>query len=266
MPKMTDEKRQKQRRDVVKDTEQALDRGERQVQRADIAIIGIAGRFPGAENYDLFWENLVQKVSSIQEVPQERWDWKAYWGDPKRESNKSNSKWGGFIEHADSFDLSFFGLSAREVEAMDPQQRIMLELAWSCFEDAGICPSSIAGEKVGVFVGVFNFDYKELQEKGDFTIEAHHSTGTAGAIIPNRISYYFNLHGPSCPVDTACSSSLHAIHLACQSLILGESRMALAGGINLLLTPTRHISFSKTGMLLFAAPSKKRHGKMCFLR
>ena len=218
-------------------------------KNTDIAIVGMACRFPGAKNYREFWENIKQANSSISEIPDSRWDWKAYWGDPQSDINKSNSKWGGFIEDVDAFDLSFFGFSPREVEAMDPQQRIMLELTWSCLEDAGICPSHISGQKVGVYVGVFNFDYKELQERKFREIETYHSTGTASAVIANRISHYYNLKGPSFPIDAACSGSLNAIHSAIQALTLGDCNMALAGGINLLLTPTRHISFSKTGML-----------------
>lgn len=215
----------------------------------DVAIIGMSCRFPGAHNYHEFWENLKAGKSSIQEIPQNRWDWKAFWGDPKNEENKSNSKWGGFIDDVDAFDVSFFGISPREAEAMDPQQRIMLELAWTCFEDAGVKPSSVSGQNVGVYIGVFNFDYKELLEKENRIIETYSSIGTATAVIPNRISYYFNFKGPSLPIDTACSSSLNAIHTAVQSLNLGEASMALAGGVSLILTPTRHISFSKTGML-----------------
>ncbi len=220
------------------------------IRKTDIAVIGIAGKFPGAANHEAFWKNLQESRSSVQEVPKNRWDWEAYWGDPQTEKNKSNSKWGGFLKGVDHFDPDFFGLSAKEVERMDPQQRIMLELTWSCIEDAAIRPSSLSGKKVGVFLGVFNFDYKELQERNQsLSIEAHHSTGTASAIIANRISYYFNFKGPSIPIDTACSSSLNALHSAVQSLWQGECTLALAGGINLLLTPTRHISFSKTGML-----------------
>ncbi|UUZ86380.1 type I polyketide synthase [Paenibacillus sp. P26] len=215
----------------------------------DIAIIGMACRFPGARNYEEFWENLKEGRSSIQEIPKDRWDWKAYWGDPQKERNKSNSKWGGFIDDVDAFDPGFFGLSAREVEATDPQQRIMLELTWSCLEDAGVRPSRLSGNKVGVYIGVFNFDYKGLQESRERTIETYHSIGTASAVIANRISHYFNFKGPSFPIDTACSSSFNAIHSAAQSLLLGECDMALAGGISLILTPSRHISFSKAGML-----------------
>ena len=132
---------------------------------ADIAIIGMAGKFPGADNYREFWETLKASESGITVVPEDRWDWQSYWGDPQTEKNKSNSKWGGFLKNVDSFDSDFFGFAAKEVERMDPQQRIMLELTWGCFEDAGVRPSEVAGEAVGVFLGVFNFDYKELQEK-----------------------------------------------------------------------------------------------------
>ena len=214
-----------------------------------VAIVGVACRFPGARNYQQFWDNLANDRLSVSDIPMFRWEWETYWGDPKREVNKSDSKWGGFIEDVDKFDTSFFGISPKEAISMDPQQRIMLEMAWGCFENAGIVPSTLSGKKVGVFTGVFNFDYKELQEKGALDIEAHHSTGTAAAVIPNRISYYFNLKGPSYPIDTACSSSLNAIHSAIQSIESGECEMALAGGISLILTPTRHISFAKTGML-----------------
>ncbi len=217
---------------------------------SDIAVVGMSCKFPGAKDYEEFWENLKAGKSSIQEVPANRWDWKAYWGDPLKDENKSNSKWIGFIDDVDAFDHEFFNISRTEAEIMDPQQRMMLEMSWSCFEDAGVCPRNLTGSKVGVFMGVFNFDYKELQERGDQTsIQAHHSTGTATAVISNRISYYFDFKGPSLSIDTACSSSLNAIHAAMQSLNKGECEMALAGGISLLLTPTRHISFSKTGML-----------------
>ncbi len=215
----------------------------------ETAIIGISCRFPGAGNYNEFWENLIRNKSGITEIPADRWDWQAYWGDPNSGKNKSLSKWGGFIDAVDAFDMTFFGLTPKVVQTMDPQQRIMLEMTWACFEDAAIPPSTLKETKVGVFLGVFNHDYKELQESIDISIEAHHSTGTATAVIPNRVSHYFSLKGPSIPIDTACSSSLNAIHSAIQAIDYGDCEMALAGGINLLLTPTRHISFSKMGML-----------------
>lgn len=220
-----------------------------QDRKNDIAVIGMACRFPGAKNPEDFWENLTQGKTHIRIIPEERWDWRAYWGDPQTQINKTNSKWGGFIDNVSAFDPDFFGLSAREVESMDPQQRIALELSWSCLEDAGICPSQVSGERIGVFIGVANLDYKELQEKESYPIEAHYALGVAASVITSRISYYFNFTGPSFPLDTACSSSLNAIHSAIQSIRQGECSMALAGGISLLLTPPRYISFAKMGVL-----------------
>ncbi|TXH66547.1 MAG: polyketide synthase, partial [Lysobacteraceae bacterium] len=215
----------------------------------ETAIIGMAFRFPGCDDGETFWTNLVERRSSVTEVPAERWDWRALWGDPKLEVNKTFSKWGGFVNDADAFDHQFFGFLPKVAQTMDPQQRIMLELAWNCMEDAAVAPSTLAGRNVAVVVGVFNHDYKELQERGELSIEAHHSTGTATAVIANRVSHFFDLRGPSVPIDTACSSSLNAVHNAIQSLQYDSCELALAGGINLMLTPTRHISFSKMGML-----------------
>jgi polyketide synthase PksN len=214
-----------------------------------IAIIGLSCKFPQANSAEEFWKNLIAKKSCVSEIPEFRWDWRRYWGDPKVEKNKSLSKWAGLIDDVDAFDASFFGLLPKVVKTMDPQQRLMLELAWACLEDAGIAPARLRGSKVGVFCGVFNHDYKELQESGQLNIEAHHSTGTATNVIANRISHFFDFTGPSFPIDTACSSSLNAIHSAIQAIEAGDCEMALAGGVNLILTPTRHISFSKMGML-----------------
>ena len=132
---------------------------------------------------------------------------------------------------------------------MDPQQRIILELIWSCFENAGLVPRNFSSKRVAVYLGVFNYNYKELLERDSSIIYSHHSTGSAITIFLISKSYYFNFKGISSSVDTACSSSLQAIHQAVHSLRFGESEYALAGGINILLTPTRHISFAKTGML-----------------
>ncbi|WP_162902851.1 SDR family NAD(P)-dependent oxidoreductase [Taibaiella koreensis] len=211
-----------------------------------VAIIGMACRFPGAEHYEEFWQNLMDGRSGISEIPQERWRWKQY--QDAFPGNGSSGKWGGFIKDVDRFDASFFQISGKEAELMDPQQRIMLELTWSCLEDAGLPPSRLSGTHTGVFVGVFNYDYKELAERGG-SVEAHYGTGTSAALVANRLSYYYNLKGPSVPIDTACSSSLQAIHMAAQSIQVGECDMALAGGVSLLLTPARHIAFAKAGML-----------------
>jgi polyketide synthase PksN len=215
----------------------------------DVAVIGMACRFPGANNYQEYWENLVEGRVSIGEIPPERWRWQDYWGDPQSGDNRCNSKWGGFIDDVDAFDMGFFGMSAREVESMDPQQRLGLELAWSCFEDAGLRPSGLSGRSVGVFVGVANLDYKEITEAASASIDAYYATGIAASVLSNRISYYFNFHGPSVPIDTACSSALYAIHAACQAIRENECEAALAGGISLLLTPRRFICFARSKML-----------------
>jgi polyketide synthase PksN len=215
----------------------------------DSAIIGMAFRFPGACDGKVFWRNLSQRRSSITEIPQQRWDWRAFWGDPKLEVNKSFSKWGGFIDDVDAFDHEFFGLLPKVVHNMDPQQRIMLELAWSCLEDAGVAPSTLRGRNVGVFTGVTHHDYKELLASAKVQIEPYHYAGTATVVVPNRVSHVFGLRGPSIPIDTACSSTLNAIHAAIRSFEAGECEMALAGGISLILNPARHVSVSKMGTL-----------------
>jgi len=214
----------------------------------DIAVIGIDCRFPGAADAAQFWDNLAGGVNSIREVPPGRFDWRKYFGDP-REPNKTNSKWGGFIDDVDKFDSDFFHVSPTEAQLMDPQQRLMLELCWGCLEDAGYLPASLAGSDTGVFVGVAGLDYRELLEAKLPSVEAHRSTGNYLSLVANRVSYFLDLRGPSVPYDTACSSALFALHYAAQSINSGESGMALVAGINIILTPTTFISFSKTGML-----------------
>ncbi len=214
----------------------------------DVAVVGMACRFPGASGTESFWDHLAAGRCEIREIPPERWDWRQHWGDPQAERNKTNSRWGSFIEGVDLFDASFFSISPRDAEILDPQQRIMLELAWSCFEDAGIRPSAAWGSRTGVFMGSAILDYKELLEEQG-AIEAQYAAGIAHSVIASRISHWYNLRGPSVPMDTACASSLYAIHLAIRSLQRGECSMAFAGGINILLTPRRYISFAKMGIL-----------------
>jgi len=218
------------------------------VEDTDVAVIGMDCRFPGARNAAQFWENLLQNVNSVREIPPDRWDWSAFYGNP-HEVNKTNSKWAGLIADLDKFDAGFFHVSPAEARLMDPQQRLMLELSWGCLEDAGYLPASLAGSHTGVFTGVANLDYKELLEQNLSTVDAHRSTGNFLSLVPNRVSYSLNLRGPSMPFDTACASSLSALHAAVQSINCGESSMALAGGVNALLTTTHFISFAKTGML-----------------
>jgi acyl transferase domain-containing protein len=215
----------------------------------DIAIIGMACRFPGADDYNQYWANLSEGLSSVREVPPNRWDKDACYSADPREKNKSVSKWGGFVDGVEYFDADFFGVSAREAEVMDPQQRLMLEQAWACIEDAGYDPKAFSGSRTGVYIGVFTFDYRDRLGKLLDTIEGHVSTGTHTALIPNRVSYFLNLHGPSLPIDTACSSSLVALHKAAHAIRRGECDHALVGGVSVLCSSTHFISFSKTGML-----------------
>jgi polyketide synthase PksN len=201
----------------------------------DIAIIGLSGRYPQAENINDFWQNLKAGKNCISEIPQERWDWKPYFDAEKGKEGKLYTKWGGFIDDVDKFDPLFFQLSAREAERMDPQERLFLECTYSCIEDAGYTPATLCdSRKVGVFVGVMNSTYP--RQPSDWS-------------MANRVSYLFNFQGPSLSVDTACSSALTALHLAIESLHSGTSECAIAGGVNLILDPIQYLSLSAMTML-----------------
>jgi acyl transferase domain-containing protein/acyl carrier protein len=214
-----------------------------------VAIIGISGIMPGSEDLDEFWENILAGKDLISEIPKERWDWEEYYGDPFKDVNKTNIKWGGFMKNVDKFDPLFFGISPREAELMDPQQRIFLKTVWQLIEDAGYSSLDIANTNTGVFVGVGTTDYSDLLNKYNVEIKAQTATGTCHAILANRISYLLDLRGPSEAIDTACSSSLVAIHSALESIKLGNCEMAIAGGVNVLTSPKLYISLSKSGVL-----------------
>lgn len=221
-----------------------------QADEADaIAIIGIDGKMPQSDNPEEFWEHLLNGDNLITEIPPERWDWKDYYGDPDTEPNKTNVIWGGFLKQVDAFDPLFFSISPREAELMDPQQRLFLEASWKCIEDGGYKPSELAGSKTGVFVGITNSGYRDLIARNETVIDAYAATGTAPAMIPNRVSYLLDLHGPSEPVDTACASSLVAVHRAVRSIRQGECEMAIAGGVNVILSPLNFIYLSRAGVL-----------------
>ncbi len=214
----------------------------------DIAIVGMSGIFPQANNLAEFWQNLISGADAITPIPTDRWDWQAYYGDPKTERNKTNIKWGGFIHEIAQFDAKFFNISPHEAELMDPQQRLFLTVAWQAIEDAGYSTSSLAKLKTGLFVGAFNHDYAEILQRNDM-MDAYITTGLTPSIIANRISFILDLHGPSEVIDTACSSSLVAIHHAVRAIQNGDCEAAIVGGVNALLTPTSYISASKAGML-----------------
>ncbi|MEW6028989.1 MAG: amino acid adenylation domain-containing protein [Chloroflexota bacterium] len=213
-----------------------------------IAIIGLSCRFPQADDPDAFWNLLRNGVDAITEVPPDRWDVDQFHADePAR--GKTLTRFGGFLDNIDRFDPAFFGISPREAARMDPQQRLLLEVSWEALESAFIPPHSLTGTRTGVFVGISSYDYSRLQFDDPEMIDAYAGTGNAHSIAANRLSYVFDLRGPSMAVDTACSSSLVSVHLACQSLRSGESDLALAGGVNLILTPELTITFSQARML-----------------
>ncbi|WP_039806745.1 type I polyketide synthase, partial [Pelosinus sp. HCF1] len=214
-----------------------------------IAIVGMAGKFPKAKDVNEFWENLLEGRDCIAEIPSNRWDWREYYGDPAKEVNKTNIKWGGFIDGVEEFDPLFFGISPREAELMDPQQRLLMTYVWKVIEDAGYSPQDLSGTQTGIFVGTGSSGYDGLISKANVAIEGYSSTGIVPSVGPNRMSYLLNLHGPSEPIETACSSSLVAIHRAVQALESGACEMAIAGGVNTLVTPDLYISFNKAGML-----------------
>ncbi|MDB6041343.1 MAG: Amino acid adenylation protein, partial [Verrucomicrobiales bacterium] len=214
-----------------------------------VAIIGMSGQMPGASNLEEFWSNLFEGKNAITEIPAERWDWKSLDGDPHREHNKTNIRWGGFIDDVTTFDPLFFGISPREAELMDPQQRLLMMYVWRAIEDAGYAPTSFAGTNTGLFIGTGSSNYGSRGAADDSGIEGFTSTGAIPSLGPNRMSHFLDLNGPSEPVETSCSSSLVAIHRAVSSIVSGECAVAIAGGINTIVTADDHVSFSKAGML-----------------
>jgi|HubBroStandDraft_1064217.scaffolds.fasta_scaffold00052_10 acyl transferase domain-containing protein/SAM-dependent methyltransferase/aryl carrier-like protein len=212
------------------------------VAQSDIAVIGLACRFPGANDVEALWDRLVAGDCMVSEVPPERWDWRPLF-DPVRRPGRIYARWGGFLDGHDRFDPEFFNLSYREARLMSPQQRVFLETAWHALEDSGYGPRSVSGLDCGVFVGVTHQSY--APETGD----SSGALGNSVAILPARLSYLLNLKGPSLPIDTACSSSLVAVHMACRSLLAGDADMALAGGVSVLLSdPKLHLFLSDSGM------------------
>jgi myxalamid-type polyketide synthase MxaB len=214
-----------------------------------IAIIGIGCRFPGANTPEAFWQLLCNGKEAITEIPRERWDTDTFYDSNPSTPGKMYTRWGGFVDDVDQFDAHFFGISPREAGCMDPQQRLLLEVTWEALENAGVAPERLAGTQTGVFIGISTDDYYRLQSRDHMIIDSYTGTGTAYSIAANRLSFVFDFRGPSIAVDTACSSSLAAVHLACQSLWHGESSLALAGGVNLILTPELTIAFSQARMM-----------------
>ena len=215
-----------------------------------IAIVGMAGRFPGAPDLASFWRLLEGGVDAVSEVPAAR-GWDAYFAAAGIEpEERDRARRGAFLERLDEFDPLFFGISPREATSMDPQQRLMLELCWEALEDAGIPPGSLRGTNTGVFAGAIWSDYASLLYRGGpGGLDQYTVTGSHHSIIANRISYLLGLQGPSLTLDSACSSGLVVAHLASDSLRRGESRVALAGAVNLNILPESAIGVSRFGAL-----------------
>jgi len=219
--------------------------------RGPIAIIGLGCHVPGADGPDAFWSLLDSGVDATTEVPSDRWDHGKYYASDPNLPGRIATNRGGFLDRIDQFDANLFGIAPREARSMDPQQRIFLETAWEALEHAGVAPDSLSGTKTGVFCGVTGSDYAYLQlaTHDPEILDAHFTSGIAHSMVSGRLSYLLGLQGPSVTIDTACSSSLVAIHQAVQSLRKGEIRMALAGGVNTILSPEIFIALSRAHML-----------------
>lgn len=209
----------------------------------DIAVIGMACRLPGGiDTPDALWQLLASSGSVIGAYPAERGSWPSGADYPGIDR-------GGFLADGARFDAAFFRINPHEAQITDPQQRILLELAWTCLEDAAVVPAAIKGSGAGVFIGASNGDYSRLVQEARIVTEAHHATGSSLAILANRLSYFFDLSGPSMLIDTACSSSLVALHTAVASIRAGECPLALVGGVNFICHPSLSIAYHKAGML-----------------
>ena len=221
-------------------------RDDRDTVREDaVAIIGMACRLPGGiVSPATFWEHLESGRDAVGRIRPERWQ-----GYDIPEHAASVVQTGGFLDEIDGFDAGFFGISAAEAESMDPQQRLVLEVAYEALENAGIVREQFSGSSTGVFIGSIHHDYQARNFTTPQHMTPYAAQGVSSAIVSNRVSYLLNLHGPSVTMDTACSSSLTAIHLAARSVRSGESDMALAGGVNLILSPLMSVAMHEFGML-----------------
>ena len=221
----------------------------RDLQKNAVAIVGMSGRFPMAKDLDEFWQRLVEGRDCITEIPRDRWDWEAFYGDPLKAGNKTDVKWGGFMDRIGDFDPMFFGIAPREAEWMDPQQRLLMLYVWKAIEDAGYAASGLAGSRTGLFIGTGDSGYGRRMQSSGQDLEGYYGTATLPAMGPNRMSYFLDFHGPSEPVDTTCSSSLVAICKAVAAIESGSCEAAIAGGVNLIIDPAFHISLDRLGML-----------------
>lgn len=212
----------------------------------DIAIIGFSGKFPGANTPEEFWSMLQNRRTEIDEIPPDRFNWSQVFTE---RGQAQAAHWGGFMQGIANFDPLFFGISPAEAELIDPQQRLFLQVAWQAVEAAGYAPSKLAETSTGVFVGASSYDYFQILQANSQAEAAHMPTGMSHSILANRISYFLNLHGPSESIDTACSSSLVAVHQAVRALQAQDCELAIAGGVNVNISPHLFLAYSRAGFL-----------------
>ncbi|NER89388.1 type I polyketide synthase [Moorena sp. SIO3A2] len=233
---------------ALKDARSKLEKYETQ-SKEPIAIIGMSCRFPGGvDSPESFWQLLNDGVDAISEVPSNRWNINNYYDPDPDATGKISTRDGGFLSQIDGFDAPFFCISPREVQSLDPQQRLLLEVSWEAIERANIVPDQLFNSLTGVFIGIGSSDYLNQLATSEVP-QAYWGTGNAPSAATGRLSYILGLTGPNLAVETACSSSLVSLHLACQSLRQQECNLALAGGVNLLLSPETSIIFSQAKML-----------------
>jgi len=213
-----------------------------------VAVVSCSFKFPGTTT-DKYWPDLINGKNLVTQVDPSRWAMDSFQHPNKKHAGTSYTFASGTLGDISGFDAAFFGISPREAAQMDPQQRMLLEMTWEAFENAGLKPSAIKGSKCGVFIGISSVDYAMRFADDLGAVDSTVATGNTSCIAANRISYLFDFKGPSMSIDTACSSSLVAFHQACQSIAVGETTMAIAGGVSLLLHPYGFIAFSKASML-----------------
>ena len=217
-----------------------------------VVIVGMACRFPGADDPQRYWENLCNGHDAITEVPADRWNNSLFYDENPAVPGRLNTKCAGFLENISHFDAALFGITPHEAPEIDPQQRLLLEVSWRLIENAGFKKQRLAGSSTGVYVGISTNDYLYSKIKltpGMSSFNAYSGLGNSNSIAANRISYYYDLHGPSLAVDTACSSSLTAFHLGARAILNGECEQAIVGGVNAILSPGPTITLSQFGMM-----------------
>ncbi|WP_329101430.1 acyltransferase domain-containing protein [Micromonospora sp. NBC_01699] len=233
----------------IRELRAQLDEVER-ARHEPIAVIGIGCRLPGGANDpESFWHLLRDGADVIREMPTDRWDVDAYYDPDPETPGKMSTRWGGFLDGIDGFDPAYFGISPWEAANMDPQQRLMLEVVQEAFDDAGQVRAQLQGSRTGVFIGLAHSEYGWLNFNNPDLANVYTATGSFGSIVANRVSYVYDLRGPSYTMDAVCSSSLLAVHQACESLRSGDCTMALAGGAGLFLKPEGFVWFTKLGVM-----------------